>query len=36
MQVSFYLPWPDKKMSPNAREHWAALARVKKAAKRDA
>ena len=36
MQVSFYLPWPDKKMSPNARPHWAALARVKKAAKRDA
>ncbi len=28
MQV--VLPWPPKELSPNARQHWAALARVKK------
>jgi len=31
-----FLPWPDRRLSPNARLHWAALARVKKKAKRDA
>jgi len=25
------LPWPDKALSPNARQHWASLARAKKA-----
>jgi crossover junction endodeoxyribonuclease RusA len=25
------LPWPPKELSPNARLHWAALSRVKKA-----
>jgi hypothetical protein len=32
-EASFFLPWPDKRLSPNARGHWATLARVKKAAK---
>lgn len=27
------LPWPDKKLSPNARIHWAQKARAKHAAK---
>ena len=27
------LPWPDKKLSPNAREHWAVKARLKKSAR---
>jgi len=30
------LPWPDKRLSPNARQHWAALAAVKKQARNDA
>ncbi len=30
------LPWPDKRLSPNARTHWAALAKVKKLARADA
>ena len=30
------LPWPDKRLSPNARGHWAKAASVKQAAKRDA
>ena len=25
------LPWPPKTLSPNARQHWASLARAKKA-----
>ena len=29
MQIE--LPWPPKELSPNARIHWAALARAKKA-----
>lgn len=29
------LPWPPAKLSPNARAHWRALARVKKAYKAD-
>lgn len=31
-----HLPWPDKTLSPNARPHWAALAKAKKKAKNDA
>lgn len=34
--AEFFLPWPDKKLSPNARLHWAALAKAKKKAKTDA
>ena len=30
------LPWPDKLLSPNARQHWAALSAAKKKARRDA
>lgn len=30
------LPWPDRRLSPNARIHWRALAPVKKAAKETA
>ena len=30
------LPWPDKKLSPNARQHWAVTAKVKKFARHDA
>lgn len=36
MQATIFLPWPDKRLSPNARIHWAALAKVKKKAKTDA
>lgn len=36
MKASIFLPWPDKRLSPNARQHWAALAKVKKKAKTDA
>ena len=32
----FFLPWPDKKLSPNARVHWAPLSKAKKKAKSDA
>jgi crossover junction endodeoxyribonuclease RusA len=35
-QASLYLPWPDKRLSPNSRQHWAALAKAKKKAKADA
>lgn len=34
--AEFFLPWPDKRLSPNARQHWAQIARAKKAAKRTA
>lgn len=27
------LPWPDRTLHPNARPHWAALAKAKKAAR---
>jgi len=30
------LPWPNRVLSPNAREHWRNVARVKKAARLDA
>lgn len=36
MSASLFLPWPDRKLSPNARNHWAALAKAKKQAKKDA
>lgn len=29
--VAVTLPWPPKELSPNARLHWASLARAKKA-----
>lgn len=32
--VTFWLPWPDKALSPNARVHWAARAKAVKAARR--
>lgn len=34
--AEFFLPWPDKRLSPNSRHHWAQVARAKKAAKRTA
>lgn len=33
MDAVIFLPWPDKRLSPNARVHWSSLARAKKAAK---
>ncbi len=36
MMAELFLPWPDKRLSPNARVHWSSLARAKKAAKRTA
>lgn len=33
---TIFLPWPDRKLSPNAREHWSSVAKVKKRAKHDA
>jgi len=34
--ATFFLPWPDRRLSPNARLHWGAVARVKKKARKDA
>lgn len=34
--AELFLPWPDKRLSPNARVHWSTLAKAKKAAKREA
>ena len=34
--LTIRLPWPDKRLSPNARLHYQAVARVKKAARHDA
>ena len=34
--AELFLPWPDRRLSPNARLHWGALARVKKKARKDA
>ncbi len=34
--AEIFLPWPDKKLSPNARHHWSVVASAKKAAKRAA
>lgn len=33
MNATVFLPWPDRRLSPNARVHWSSLARAKKAAK---
>jgi crossover junction endodeoxyribonuclease RusA len=33
MMVELFLPWPDRRLSPNARVHWSSLARAKKSAK---
>ncbi len=30
------LPWPDRKLSPNARAHWRVTSHAKKKARRDA
>jgi hypothetical protein len=30
------LPWPDRNLHPNSSTHWAALAKAKKKARRDA
>lgn len=35
-EAQFFLPWPDKRLNPNARIHWAVLASAKKKAKSDA
>lgn len=32
--MSLYLPWPDRKLSPNSRVHWSVLSRAKAAAKK--
>ena len=29
--ITLTLPWPPKELSPNARQHWSALAKAKKA-----
>lgn len=34
--MKIVLPWPDKKLSPNARLHWAQKAGVKKIARKEA
>jgi len=31
--IEIPLPWPDRRLSPNARLHWAALARAKREAR---
>lgn len=36
MTASIVLPWPDKRLSPNARVHWARKALVVKKARVDA
>ncbi|MGO8242966.1 endonuclease [Rhizobium johnstonii] len=33
MHAVIFLPWPDRRLSPNARGHWSSLARAKRAAK---
>lgn len=34
--MKIVLPWPDKRLSPNARVHWRALSEAKQKAKWDA
>lgn len=34
--AAFFLPWPDRRLNPNAREHWAIIASAKKKAKNQA
>lgn len=36
MPHEILLPWPDKGLSPNARLHWARLAKLKAAAREEA
>lgn len=36
MTIELTLPWPDPKLSPNARAHWAAVNRAKRMARDDA
>lgn len=36
MKAEFFLTWPDKRLSPNWRGHWAPKAAATKRAKRDA
>lgn len=36
MTLTIHLPRPDSKLNPNARVHWAVLARLKKSARRTA
>lgn len=33
MIATIFLPWPDRRLSPNARGHWSSLARAKRSAK---
>jgi len=33
-KAEIFLPWPDKRLSPNARVHWRALAHAKKMARK--
>lgn len=33
MHAELFLPWPDRRLSPNARGHWSSLARAKRKAK---
>lgn len=35
-KAELFLPWPDKRLSPNSRVHWSTLARAKKVAKQEA
>lgn len=34
--AQFFLPWPDKRLSPNATGHWSSLHKAKRKAKNDA
>jgi hypothetical protein len=34
--AEIFLPWPDRRLSPNGRQHWAQIAHAKRAAKRTA
>lgn len=36
MTITFFLPWPDSKLSPNARLHWAKKAKAAKKARQSA
>lgn len=35
-RAEIFLPWPNRRLSPNSRGHWATLARAKKAARKEA
>lgn len=34
--ITFFLPWPDRRLSPNAREHWVKKAKAAKNARQSA